>query len=167
MRKSYFLILFLFLFSACQNKVLNETQHQDEPGLYSTPSEDHEMNSAIEKAKISFYIFEKAFKSKQYDSSTFTVKMRFPTSKGGEHLWLTNIEAVDSDYLGIVNNQPEATSAVKLGDKIKINKNQLSDWMYSEQGNLKGGYTIKVIRSRMSAEERKQFDSTFPYKIED
>ena len=43
----------------------------------------------------------------------------------------------------------------------------ITDWMYVDKGILQGGYTIKLIRNRMSKEERAKFDAGFPFKILD
>lgn len=34
---------------------------------------------------------------------------------------------------------------------------QISDWMFVQNGKLVGGYTSKVLRNRMSAQQRRQF----------
>ena len=49
----------------------------------------------------------------------------------------------------------------------KINKNNISDWMYLDKKILKGGFTIKLLRKRMSSGERAQFDSTRFYELEE
>ncbi len=38
--------------------------------------------------------------------------------------------------------------------------------MYIENGKLFGGYTIKVLRNRMTEEERKQFDAESGMQID-
>jgi uncharacterized protein YegJ (DUF2314 family) len=43
---------------------------------------------------------------------------------------------------------------------------RISDWMYVHEGRLVGGYTIRVMRDRLSPAERLRFDQGLPFKIE-
>jgi uncharacterized protein YegJ (DUF2314 family) len=56
---------------------------------------------------------------------------------------------------------------VKLGDEVVLDKSEVSDWMYIDDGLLVGGYTVLELRSQMSEEERKQFDASMPFKIKE
>jgi uncharacterized protein YegJ (DUF2314 family) len=165
--KNIFLILFLLTgLLSCNNAQTKKTENEAKDNLYKTPSDDKEMNEAIATAKKTLDQFDKALESNIYDTSTFALKVRFPTSTGGEHIWVTSIIIKDGDYFGIVDNLPELKTNVKFGDKIKLDKKNISDWMYSDKGILRGGYTIKLIRGRMTKEEQGKFDANFPFKIE-
>jgi uncharacterized protein YegJ (DUF2314 family) len=43
----------------------------------------------------------------------------------------------------------------------------VSDWVLYDGNRLLGGFTILVLRSRMTAEEREQFDADLGYEIGD
>jgi len=162
-----FLTVFLFIgLIACNNNQTTKTEKKSADNLYATPSDDKEMNEAILTAKNTLDQFDKALESNKYDTSTFALKVKFPTSTGAEHIWATSITIKDRNYYGIVDNLPELTTKVKLGDKIKLDKESISDWMYGDKGILQGGYTMRLIRSRMTKEEQKKFDSEFQFKIE-
>jgi uncharacterized protein YegJ (DUF2314 family) len=62
---------------------------------------------------------------------------------------------------------PESTTDVKIGDKIQILNDNISDWMYVDNQKLRGGFTIRVLRKRMTESERKQFDAENGLIIED
>jgi uncharacterized protein YegJ (DUF2314 family) len=64
----------------------------------------------------------------------------------------------NNEYFGIVDNMPEFTEDIKTGDTIKINKDNISDWMYVNNKKLYGGFTLILLRKRMSESERKAFD---------
>jgi uncharacterized protein YegJ (DUF2314 family) len=38
--------------------------------------------------------------------------------------------------------------------------------MYIDKGRLKGGFTIRVMRDKMSAKERADFDKNVPFKLD-
>lgn len=79
-----------------------------------------------------------------------------------EHIWLANIEYKDGQYTGVVDNVPLSIKNVKMGDTLNISNADITDWFYIEDGKLYGGYTIRVLRDKMSEKERRQFDENFP-----
>ena len=48
---------------------------------------------------------------------------------------------------------------------VSFDPDDITDWMYIEDGRLIGGYTTRLLRERMSPEERKQLDASAPYKF--
>ena len=159
-------MLVIFLTGSCDNRKMMKTEREKEPTIYSTPSDDGEMNHAIAHAKGTLDEFDKAFRSNKFDSGTFALKVEFPTETGSEHIWATSIRIENGSYYGIVDNLPNSTTQVKPGEKIKLDIKNISDWMYADNGVLRGGYTIRLIRSRMTKEEKKDFDASFSFKIE-
>lgn len=52
-----------------------------------------------------------------------------------------------------VDNNPISTQEVRLGDTIKIRFQDITDWMFFDKDIVRGAYTSKVLRKRMSSEE--------------
>ncbi len=167
MKTKILIIIFLVGLISCKNKQVNKIQRDGEPTIYTVEENDVEMNEAIEKAKQSLDIFKAALLSNDKDYEYFALKMRFKTPDGGEHIWLNNIKFKDNQYFGIVNNFPESTTEVEIGDTIQIRMDDISDWMYLDKNKLCGGYTIRVLRDRMTVEERQDFDKENDMIIED
>ena len=150
-------MLCFFLF-ACQNdpKVV---QRLGEPDIVKIEADDSLMNKAIEKANKTLDQFDSALQSNDTTLVALAIKMRFGTPEGGgEHIWMTDIATKDKQYYGVVGNLPESTKEVKVGDTVLIPKDKISDWMYIKNGNLVGGYTIRVLRDQLSDAEKKAFD---------
>ncbi len=161
-------VCFLFLvLMSCDNHKNTDTSKVESERLYVADPDEIGMNIAIETAKRTLDKFDKALKSNQYDTSTFALKIKFPTETGNEHIWATSIIIKNGHYFGIVDNLPELTTEVKLGERIQIAKENITDWMYADNGRLRGAYTIKYIRSTKTKEEQAKFDSSFSFKIED
>lgn len=135
-----------------------KTERKDQPDIYTVADEDKEMNAAIEKSRHTITEFDKAFISKNSAYGSYSLKTKFNTQDGGEHIWVSNLTAKDGNYFGVVDNLPESTTDVELGDTIRIDKATISDWMFLEGQRLHGGYTIRLLRDRMSPDERKDFD---------
>jgi len=157
MKKTLFLAICLSSFLSC----IPDTKTKQEPysSLTTVTGDDSEMNEAIEEANETIQDFNDALKSNEQDYNYFTLKTRFVTPDGDiEHIWIGNITLKGGQYYGIVDNLPENTAEVKYGDTIQIHNDNISDWMYLDGKVLHGGYTLRVLRDRMTRQERRQFD---------
>lgn len=66
----------------------------------------------------------------------------------------------------LLNSLNEITS-VKEGDQITLRKDQIEDWMYVLEGRVYGGFTIQVLRARMSSDERRGHDGAWGFTFAD
>ena len=167
MNKLILAVLFFTLCSSCNNENKTVSKDIQKDNIAEVFSDDEEMNNAIKKAKETFKDFDTAYYNGHFTKEDFSVKVKFEIENGGEHIWANNITYEYGSYYGIIDEDATATNEVKMGDKVKITIDNLSDWLYNDNGILKGGYTIKVLRNKMSEEEKAQFDSTFSLKIID
>lgn len=153
--------------AGCNSKQTIRTEREGEPTIYSVQEEDAEMNAAIQMASTTLQQFKNALQSRNTEYYDFNLKSRFESPDGGEHIWISDITLKDDKFYGVVANLPESTTEVSLGDTIQIANENISDWMYVENQKLHGGYTIRLLRSRMTESERKQFDEESGWIIED
>ena len=56
---------------------------------------------------------------------------------------------------------------LSAGEKIVVPAEDIVDWMIVEDGQLVGGYTIRLAYHRMLPEEKERFLETLDYSIED
>ncbi|MDC8098541.1 DUF2314 domain-containing protein [Chryseobacterium rhizosphaerae] len=144
---------------SCQKKD-RIVKRDNEPAVHILPGEDYEMNTAIENAQKSLYKFKEAIESHNPDYYNFALKERFNTAdSGGEHIWISEVQHVDNKFYGIVDGKPISTGEVKFGDTIEINSQNITDWMYIDKNIVKGAYTTRVLRKRISQQERTQMDN--------
>nr|WP_294782325.1 DUF2314 domain-containing protein [uncultured Flavobacterium sp.] len=151
MKIKFLILISLFCLIGCKDS--NKIEREGEPAIYSVKGEDEEMNSAILKANETLDDFNKALLDPNADSHA--LKVKFSNAKGIEHMWIGSIVYKDGKYSGILNNKPEYVTEYKSGDKIDVETSQISDWMYLINGKVYGGYTLRVLRDRMSEDERK------------
>ncbi len=52
---------------------------------------------------------------------------------------------------------PEAELLVKVGDRVKVKMQDVSDWMIIENRKIYGGFTTRVLISKMSRLQQKKF----------
>jgi len=122
---------------------------------------DDEINEAINKAKASFSEFDKAIKDIGNNYKKFMLKKGFISEFGVEHIWLVDVRYnSDKDkFIGMVANDPIHTKEIKSGDFVEVTKNEISDWLFCDNENFTyGGYTLQILRSRLTKEEKEQFD---------
>lgn len=162
MKTSLFkIIIASLLLLSCNQSKNDKTQRENEPDIYNLKESDTAINNAIAKANETLNQFETILKNDEQYLNYYSIKQNFPTSNGGgEHIWVGQIKLINGNYSGIIGNDPIYTKAVKLGDTVTVAKNKISDWMIIDgtTGKTKGGYTIRVLRDRMSTEEKAQFD---------
>ena len=157
----------VMLMTACNARQNEPNNKEVVDNLYSTDKGDKLMNQAMEIARKRFSKFDSAFESGKYDKDKFSIKVKFPYSNGNEYIWLTDISRVGGHYWGVVSETPREAKQVKLGDRPEINDNDVVDWLYGKDSILHGGFTLRLIYSRMSKEERDEEKAGFPYRIED
>ncbi len=136
------------------------------PDVVYVPENDKEMNEAMDKARKTADEFVKLFQKRQKSQSEFAVKVAIREGKKVEHFWVAISEFDGKQFKGIINNDAELATTVKAGDEVKVDKDKIGDWMYVDKKKLIGGYTVRVLRNRLSPEERKALDESIPYKID-
>ncbi len=156
-----YILAFLLLlgFIGCNSNRMKKVERNNEPTIYLVNDDDKEMNTAIEEARQNIGKFDIALKEKKNRFDNFCLKVCFETEEHKEHIWICDITIKNNDFFGVINNLPEYIIDINIGDTVKINKENISDWMYTDNGILKGGYTIRLLRNRMSETERIQFDT--------
>tara|TARA_R110002051_G_scaffold3131_6_gene16852 strand:- start:2861 stop:3364 length:504 start_codon:yes stop_codon:yes gene_type:complete len=154
----YFVSL-LFILSSCKENPSAKTERNGEPDIYNVEDDNAKMNQAMVAAKNSVQEFQDALLSDNPNFEFFAIKQKFEATEGTEHIWIQDIQLVDTDFMGIVANEPIYAQRVQLGDTITVDRNSISDWMYYDEGKVVGAYTIRVIRDELSPEEQAQFDA--------
>jgi uncharacterized protein YegJ (DUF2314 family) len=76
------------------------------------------------------------------------------------------VEFVGNRFQGRVDNQPRKIRGLKLGQLVSVNPNEISDWLYVDNGRLIGGYTVRVRYSELSPEQKQEFDRKADFKME-
>ena len=84
-----------------------------------------------------------------------------------EHLWISGVHLESDGYHGVLQNEPQVISRLKMGDAVVIPRDRVSDWFAIEDGHLVAGYTMHIFHDRMPPEERKHFDETAGFTIDD
>jgi uncharacterized protein YegJ (DUF2314 family) len=138
-----------------------------EPDVFLMPVDDARMAAAVTEARGRVEEFITAFVKPAPRQRSFAVKVPVIDGKLIEHFWVDLESFTDGQFTGRIGNQPFEVSNVHFGDRLIVDKERITDWMFVDRGRLVGGFTIRVLRERMGVEERKSFDASLPFEILD
>jgi len=133
---------------------------------------------AVDEAKRTFPHFLDAASKRRHSPATYLVKVPFiDRSDTGEaaivrtsetaaenptrpicHLWLSVTSALDDLVFCSVDEAPDALR-LKRGSSFVVANESIEDWVINHNGTAFGGFSLRVIRSRLRKEEQSKFDA--------
>lgn len=145
--------------------------------IFTSPSEDADMEKAATRARQTFRYFWREMSWEQRRiipglelaavKASFSdppeIRAQNPDALEVEHMWLIDVEYDGRKIQGTLINSPHSLQSVSEGDHVSFSGKQLCDWMYVIAGDVYGGFTVDLMRSRMSAGERKQHDRAWGF----
>jgi uncharacterized protein YegJ (DUF2314 family) len=108
---------------------------------------DPEMNAAVEAARSSIGDFLEAFLNPSPNQSSFLLKVRFISSEETEHIWLADLDLGPNKSAGTVANETNFPGLAYM-QRVSFTPDQITDWMYFEDGALVGGFTTRLLMRR-------------------
>jgi len=112
--------------------------------VVTVASENEEMEDAIHEARASINIFFTAFKNPQPNQTSFLIKARFEEGDAVEHIWLADLDFRQHPATGVIANDP-GIETLSYMQRVPFLPDQISDWMYMQDGQLVGGFTTKLL----------------------
>jgi uncharacterized protein YegJ (DUF2314 family) len=144
-----------------------DTAHREgEPDVQFVGAEDRQMNAAMAKARATIEQFKGRLDSPPPSQTAASLKARFEDQGQIEHMWLDDVTYAGGVFHGTIGNEPMLVTKWSFGDRVTVSVERVSDWMIADNGRLIGGWTIRVLRDRMSPQERADFDASLGLKIE-
>lgn len=145
--------------------------------VYQLPSQDPEMEQAATKARQAFRYF---WREMAWEQRRIVPSLQMAAVKGAfsdppdiqatnpdgfqvEQMWLVDVDFDGRQLEGTLINSPHSLKSFSEGDRVTIKGKQISDWMYVVAGNVYGGFTVDLLRSRMRKGERKQHDQAWGF----
>lgn len=119
--------------------------------------DEKEMEAAIARARSEINDF--VGEMTKGNGESFAVKAPIEDKGTTEHFWLTDITYKDGSFEGLIGNDPGMVTNVKLGQKWKIKKEEVSDWMFMRNGKMHGNYTMRPLLKAMPKDEAERMKS--------
>ncbi len=92
---------------------------------------------------------------------TACVKFAFGEPGQVEHMWANQVDFDGVNVKGVLLNEPNKGAGVHRGDRIDRPLAVLDDWLLAKNKTVFGAFTVRCMRSRMSAKERKKHDAAW------
>jgi len=135
-------------------------QFSDERDDYFRYEEnDKELDYAIETAQFTLNHFENALLSNDSNLGYFCLKVHYESTFGDiEYIRFIDVYLQDNEFYGNVYSEPLYIDKIKFDDHLKINKNNIVDWLYYDYKKevYYGGYTTMIMKKRLSKKKQKE-----------
>jgi uncharacterized protein YegJ (DUF2314 family) len=135
------------------------------PACYYVKDEDVDMRDAVRMARKNEGMFIAALQHPSPTQRDFEVKKPFVQGAEMEHIWLSHVTYTGNRFTGRVDNYPVKITGVKMGVRVSVNPDEITDWAYVDDGKLVGGYTIRALYKNLSPDLRKEFERENRFRI--
>ena len=138
----------------------------DAPAYVHVHDADKDVDQAVHRAQDTLAEFTKALTAPQPGQTGFAVKKRCIEGDKCEHIWLADAHFEGKLLCGTVDNIPVDLKKIREGQKVTVRPEEISDWMYLQDGRLVGGYTIVAYYRKLSPAEKKRFTQRVGFQVE-
>lgn len=163
--RALFVVALHLLIAGCDERP-DQRSGADRYGISAVSPDDREMNAAIAEARARMPELLTALKQRSGAVTRFSVKARYATRSGEEHIWIGDISYDGTSFAGRVENVPRDIEKLKYGDTVRIAPSQISDWLYVEDGRLVGAFTMRVIYRRMPPAQQQAFRQQLGHRLD-
>ena len=74
-----------------------------------------------------------------------------------EHVWLAGVSYADGTFTGTIDNELTRVKSRRPGDTVRVNKNEIDDYMYEDAGKIRGNYTLRALIDRLPPEDAAKY----------
>jgi uncharacterized protein YegJ (DUF2314 family) len=113
--------------------------------IVNVAKDDPTMLAAMRKARSSLSNFLALTQAPEPKMEGFSVKVAVRDHGQVEYFWITPFERKDGQFSGQINNRPRTVRNVTFGQTITFAQNEIVDWMYMDDGKMKGSFTTCAI----------------------
>lgn len=118
-----------------------------------TPTGDAEMEAARRHAQATLDSFLEIERQKPAGTSAFKLKVKISQGEYAEHFWVQPFRAVGSAFEGVLANEPRYVKTVRIGQVVKFERADITDWGYAKDGRQVGSFTVCALFKRMPKEQ--------------
>ena len=152
------LLVLLVGFFALRRSTGKATRVEEKPGYRTIEETDPAMKAAISGARRTVSRFIDKISHPKPSYTYFAIKSAFRENRNVEHLWISFVRYDGKMFIGNIASTPHEIRSLVFGTEVHVSPDSISDWMVVDNGVLEGGYTLRLLRARMTPPERRQFD---------
>lgn len=107
--------------------------------------DDPRMVEAVAQAQRTLPEFIERFKNRTDGQETFVAKIKLTVGETSEFIWIDILGFEPRFVHGTLGNDPVNLGDLKINDQVEAPIEDICDWGYSEDGELKGMFTAHAI----------------------
>lgn len=127
---------------------------EDNPNVQIIKRGDPAMAKAHEKSEKGLDAFLEKLSNPPPGTENYNVKLGFTDkakgvalttdqmAQGVEFMWVSQIQRSGDHFTALLGDTPEYIHNIKSGDRVEFTKSDIFDWLYVENGQVKGNYTV-------------------------
>jgi uncharacterized protein YegJ (DUF2314 family) len=120
--------------------------------------DDAELARIAENARDTLPVFFRRLRRPLAGDGNFRIKYPLTADSGSgfgrEQVWLADIRFKDGRYSGILASAPYYVSGFTGGDSVRIDMEEVTDWMFTQGGKITGGLSIKYLLEQIPEPDR-------------
>jgi uncharacterized protein YegJ (DUF2314 family) len=148
----------LFAASPLAAQTILERAARDE--IATVADSDPAMAAAIRKARSTLADFLKLAATPKPGTDAFSLKVAVHEGERVEYFWITPFSNSGTQFSGEIDNTPRVVHSVKMGQSITFAQSDIVDWLYIENGMMKGNYTACALLKSAPKSEAEEFKKT-------
>ena len=124
---------------------------------------DDEILRIAENARNTLTVFFRHLNMPKAGEGNFSVKYAFPVGKcehgccepavSAEQVWIGSITFRDGRHYGLISSAPVYLS-MRRGDRVSFAADAITDWMFTRNGRIVGGHSIRHLLEQIPEAER-------------
>jgi uncharacterized protein YegJ (DUF2314 family) len=126
------------------------TQHRDQ--------DDETLVRIAQNARDTLPVFFRRLQKPLPGDGNFRIKYPLITDpRSGfnrEQVWLLDIRFTGGGYSGALANTPYYVSGLAREERVNFNIEEITDWMFTHEGKITGGLSIKYLLEQIPEHER-------------
>jgi uncharacterized protein YegJ (DUF2314 family) len=121
------------------------TQKARSDQVFMIKTGDPEMMAARQKARATLPEFLKIASAPRSGMRNFTVKIGIVDGGQHEFFWIAPFKHDGTRFTGQIDNTPRMVKNVTKNQTITFDINDITDWMYVDNGKMKGNFSACVL----------------------
>lgn len=140
---------------------------REEPPFTRIDPDSEEVQSATAEAQKTIDEFIAAFQKPKRAQRSFSISAPLREQDQTEYPWLSVSAYEDGQFTGVIANVLRIIKAMKIGEVVGVNRHDVFDWLYVDNGKLVGGRTLRLLRGKLTAEKRQELDRSLSFVVGD
>jgi uncharacterized protein YegJ (DUF2314 family) len=134
-----------FLISVAAASAQTPMQRIERDELAFIADEHPDMVEAMRRARATLKDFLALARAPRANTRAYAVKVAIREGRQTEYFWISDFDNKDGTFSGRIDNTPRLVKRVREDEIISFAENDIVDWMYVENGKVRGNYTTCAV----------------------